>query len=343
MAKRLLHNISSAYIEAANRLRPKRAPRRIVAYVESFDDVAFWRQVLDEFESPAVTFEVCLPSHDSLGKGKRQALLNLLSARQLGQTMIACVDADYDYLLSDATELSRLVRHSPYVIHTYVYAIENYQCYAPSLRRAVVTATLNDRPTLDYEEFMRQYSVIVWPLLVWSIWCYRNDAYHDFKLTDLAAIVSAKGISAGKPEEALAAMRRRVNQKVAWLQHRFPEAKRSWGSVRQSLLDLGVTPETTYLYIHGHTLFDNVVVPLLEGICTTLRKEREREITRLAMHDKQRQCELSSYQHSVMPIETVLKKATAFRDAPPFARVRQDISRLLLSAAAAGEPDATKP
>ena len=43
MGKRLSDNLSSLYIGAANRLKPKKARRKIVAYVESYDDVSFWR------------------------------------------------------------------------------------------------------------------------------------------------------------------------------------------------------------------------------------------------------------------------------------------------------------
>ena len=46
MGKRLKDNISSAYIGAANQLKSLNAKRRIVAYVESYDDIYFWRTVL---------------------------------------------------------------------------------------------------------------------------------------------------------------------------------------------------------------------------------------------------------------------------------------------------------
>ena len=46
MGKRLTENLSSMYIGAANRLKPKKAKNRIVAYVESYDDVAFWRSIM---------------------------------------------------------------------------------------------------------------------------------------------------------------------------------------------------------------------------------------------------------------------------------------------------------
>ncbi len=328
--KRLTQNLNSSYFEAANRLRPSRARRRIVAYVESFDDVAFWRSILDDFENDKRYFEVKLPSRKNLGKGKRQALMNLFDANQLGSAMIACVDADYDYLMQDTTEETRFINHSPYVVHTYVYAIENFQCWAPGLHRAVVTATLNDRPILNYEAFLQSYSEIIWPLFVWNIWCYRHEKYKYFTMTDFCGFIGFHSINARRPEESLAKLRRRVNQKIAWLQRRFPEAKSTYPLLRDELQSsLGVTPDTTYLYMQGHTLFDNVIMPLLEPICAQLRKEREREIKTLAVHSKQRQCELSSYQHSVMAIDMVLKKSTAFMESPQMDRVRLHITQLL--------------
>ena len=328
--KRLTHNLNSAYLEAANRLRPSRTRRRIVAYVESFDDVAFWRSILDDYEDDTRYFEIKLPSRKNLGKGKRQALMNLMHADQLGGAMIACVDADYDYLLQDVYEESRFISQSPYVIHTFVYAIENFQCWAPSLHKAVVTATLNDRPMLNYEEFLREYSQIVWPLFVWNIWCYRHEKYKHFTMMDFCGFIGFHAVSPYHPEDALAQVRRRVNQKIAWLQRRFPEGKSSYPALRTELQEkYGVTPETTYLFIQGHTLFDNVVLPLLEPICAQLRKEREREIRSLAIHAQQRQCELSSYQHSVMPIDVILKKNTAFRAAPQMEKVRNKITMML--------------
>ena len=62
MGKRLSDNLSSAYIDAANRLNGKRARRKIIAYVEAYDDIFFWRTVLSSFENEERYFEVMLPS-----------------------------------------------------------------------------------------------------------------------------------------------------------------------------------------------------------------------------------------------------------------------------------------
>ena len=98
MGSRLKDNLNSKYFEAANALTSKKARRRIVAYVESYDDIYFWRTVLSEFENDKRYFEVMLPSKINLTRGKKSVLMNFLEGEPLGRDMIACVDADYDYL-----------------------------------------------------------------------------------------------------------------------------------------------------------------------------------------------------------------------------------------------------
>ena len=178
MGKRLSDNLSSAYIDAANRLNGKQARRKIIAYVEAYDDIFFWRTVLSGFENEERYFEVMLPSRLNLTKGKRSVLMNLVS-QNIGENMIACVDADYDYLLQGTTPLSDEVINNPYVFHTYAYAIENLQCYAPSLHDVTVAVTLNDHSIFNFEEFLKLYSESIHPLFVWSIWHYRKVFIDD--------------------------------------------------------------------------------------------------------------------------------------------------------------------
>ena len=78
MGSRLRENLTSQYIASANRLQPKNARQKIVAYVESYDDIFFWRSVLQDFETDKFYFEVMLPSRTTLGKGKRTVLMNQL-------------------------------------------------------------------------------------------------------------------------------------------------------------------------------------------------------------------------------------------------------------------------
>ena len=271
MPYRLKDNLNSRYFEAANSLTSKKARRRIVAYVESYDDIYFWRTVLSEFENEKRYFEVMLPSKANLTRGKKSVLMNFLEGEPLGRDMIACVDADYDYLLQRRSHQSQKVLDSPYVFHTYVYAIENFQCYAPSLHNVCVSVTLNDHRIFDFREYFRLFSEALFPLFVWSIMLYRNGNYPRFSITDLNRIADPGGFNVQNPEPSIDNVRRKVRTKIHDLQRQFPDAKEEYLATKENLKTLGVTPQTTYLYIQGHHLFDTVVSPILSKVCNRMR------------------------------------------------------------------------
>ena len=338
MANRLKDNINSRYIEAANALASKRARRRIVAYVESYDDIYFWRTVLSPFEDDSRYFEVMLPSKVNLTRGKKSVLMNLIEKRErgddngaemLGRDMIACVDADYDYMMQGSTHSSRQVLNNPYVLHTYVYAIENYQCYAPSLHDVCVSVTLNDHRIFDFKEYFRQYSEAIFPLFVWSIMLYRNGNYPRFSISDFNRIADPGGFSVQHPEMSLVNLRRKVGVKVRDLQRLYPDAKDEYLRVKDDVRRLGVTPPTTYLYIQGHHLFDTVVAPILSKVCNLLRQERQQEIYQASAHRTQKRNEMSCYENSLQDVKTMLKKNNGYLSAEPFRRLQNDVRRLL--------------
>ena len=178
MSHRLNKYVTSNYVSAMQRLRGHSKRRKVVAYVESYDDIFFWRSLLSELETEQMYFEVMLPSRTTLQKGKKTALLEGL-AKGLGRDMIVCVDADYDYLLQGATAQSKKVLDSPYVFHTYVYAIENFQCYAPSLHEVCVAVTLNDHRIFDFPTYFQLFSEAIFPLFVWNIMLYQGKPPHS--------------------------------------------------------------------------------------------------------------------------------------------------------------------
>lgn len=328
MGKRLTENINSQYIQASNLLRPKKARKKIVAYVESYDDIFFWRTLLSEFENNDFYFQVMLPSSNTLAKGKKPALMNQLG-KSLGDNMIACVDADYDYLLQGASNTSRHVIRGKYVFHTYAYAIENYRCYAESLHKVCVMATLNDRQIIDFSEFMKLYSQIVYPLFIWSIWVYRKHILNTFSITDLSNITRIDQIKLNHPEEVLNDLSRKVNRKIQWFERRYPRALNDIKAMRKELTQLGVTPDNTYMFIQGHHIMDNVVMKLLTPVCAQLRREREYEIKKLAGHNTQMQNELTAYQNSQAGVDFMLRKNTEYKDAPLYQLIRNDIKDFL--------------
>lgn len=331
MSRRLRDNVSSAYFSAANRLNSAHSRRRIVAYVESYDDVFFWRNVLSGFEDDTRYFEVMLPTRLNLTKGKKSVLMNMLTGKT-GQDMIACVDADYDYMLQGVTKVSREIISDPYVLHTYVYAIENYQCYGPSLHDVCVAVALNDHALFDFDGFLCAYSQIIYPLFVWNIWYYRRGWHSRFTISDFNRIIETGAVNIRHPELALDNVAHKVDRAVKALNSKNHDQLQSYEDLKKELEALGLHPDNTYLFIQGHHLFDNVVVPILKKVCDTLIRERQNEIHRKAVHHTQMSNELASYNHSIEEITPMLRRNLGYTRSEPYKRLLADVERLLSSA-----------
>ena len=87
--------------------------------------------------------------------------------------------------------------------------------------------------------------------------------------------------------------------------------------LRTEFKELGLVPETTYLYMQGHHVMDNVVMKLLIPVCTVLRRERNRKSSGWYEHNEQFRNELTCYQNSQVNVEIMLKKNVAYKKTLP--------------------------
>ena len=329
MAKRLTDNINSQYFEAINKMTPKKARRRIVVYVESYDDVFFWRSVLGRYEDDKLTFDIMLPSRNlHLDRGKKAAISNMLKG--VGRDMIACVDADYDYILQGATEMSRQMLENPYIFHTYAYAIENFQCYAKGLHETCVMVTLNDHRIFNFERFLQSYSQTIWPLFVWHVvFLQRRKMTMHFDMCEFNKVVVLPSVRIQNPKWAIEYLSKKVRAKKFQLERRFPKLKDALPETERMLRDLGINDNNTYLYIQGHHLFDLVVSPVVQTVCDILRNEQENDIRDRAVHSEQARTEIACYENSLGKVKMMMKKNTYYQFSPEFQKILADVERYL--------------
>nr|WP_296976772.1 DUF4435 domain-containing protein [Prevotella sp.] len=329
MAKRLTDNINSQYFEAINKMTPKKARRRIVVYVESYDDVFFWRSVLGRYEDDKLAFDIMLPSRNQhLDRGKKAAISNMLKG--VGRDMIACVDADYDYILQGATEMSRQMLENPYIFHTYAYAIENFQCYAKGLHETCVMVTLNDHRIFNFERFLLSYSQTIWPLFVWHVvFLQRRKMTMHFDMCEFNKVVVLPSVHIQNPKWAIEYLSKKVRAKMFQMERRFPKLKDALPETERMLRDLGINDNNTYLYIQGHHLFDLVVSPVVQTVCDILRNEQENDIRDRAVHSEQARTEIACYENSLGKVKMMMKKNTYYQFSPEFQKILADVERYL--------------
>jgi len=134
----------------------------------------------------------------------------------------------------------------------------------------------------------------------------------------------------GNPEASIQNVKNKVGKRIAALQRQYPDAKESYLALKRELIeDYGITPDTTYLYIQGHHLFDKTIVPVLNKICNRLMHDREMEIRKQSVHGTQMRNELSCYSHSVQDISQMLKKNTGYMQSQPYKWLVADVERYL--------------
>ncbi len=316
---------------------PDRLPRPLPAdpnqrlvrvFVEGYEDVAFWRGIFDHFRNPYLRFEISVPARDDLPKGKK-VLLNMIP--ESCEETLLCVDSDFDYLFAGRTGQSAQVASARYMFHTYAYATENYLCYAPSLHNVCVKATKNDTRIFDFEAFLRDYSRTIHPLFVWYAYSARQATEHVFPLIDFKSAVRLGYLDIeDNGARTLEWLARNVEKRLRLLCQRNPKMVGPVKEFEAQLRERGVTPETTYLFMHGHTLMDNVVMVLLNSVCEKLR---QLSIARINASKKQGVAlrnEMSNYTNSLRSIRDVLLDNENYTRCPLYKRLQRDIQKYIV-------------
>ena len=67
---------------------------------------------------------------------------------------------------------------------------------------------------------------------------------------------------------------------------------------------------------------------LLLPVCTLLRREREEEIKRLAVHDEQLHNELTGYENSLASLDLMIKKNDRYKELYLYQWVRRDLKKV---------------
>ena len=270
-----------------------------------------------------------LPSRNQhLDRGKKAAIANMLKG--VGRDMIACVDADYDYILQGSTEMSKQMLENPYIFHTYAYAIENFQCYAKGLHETCVLVTLNDHRIFNFERFLQSYSQTIWPLFVWHVvFLQRRKMTMHFDMCEFNKVVVLPSVRIQNPKWAIEYLSKKVRAKMFQLERRFPKLKDALPETERMLRDLGINDNNTYLYIQGHHLFDLVVSPVVQTVCDILRNEQENDIRDRAVHSEQARTEIACYENSLGKVKMMMKKNTYYQFSPEFQKILADVERYL--------------
>lgn len=308
---------------------PPEDDRHLVhVFVEGYEDVAFWRGIFDHFRNPYLRFEISVPNRDDLPKGKK-VLMSMIDNVD-PEDVILCVDSDFDYLFDGATEQSRELLAADNMFHTYVYATENFLCYAPSLRNVCVKATKNDTRIFDFERFFAAYSRAIYPLFLWYVYSAQLSHESVFTLSEFKAAVRLGYVDIrNNGENTLAWLERNVERRRAALESANPQMVDDVRAFADKLQKLGAEQDNCYMFMHGHTLMDNVVLVVLSAVCEKLRQLSIAKINESKVEGVALKNELNNYTNTLRSIRDVLLDNENYTSSPLYKRLRDDIQAYL--------------
>lgn len=301
-------------------------PNRVTVEVEDSVDKQFWEDLLTEL-CPQKDFHFD-PYHTELkgdgfqrtGKGKSRIIK---ASHDYNDWHIGCVDSDYDWLLSDATDDGKIMVDNKYLLQTYAYSIENLLCL-PSTLRAFCREITGEDTEFDFNDYICKLSHVVHPLLVWSVYLY-SKGNHDFTLTAWRSIIIS---DINDEKESLSIIEQRVHDRLDELNKRYAMEVANKNALMQALLtEKNMTAENAFLFVRGHELFDHVVNILLRSIIPILRQNHYRVLR--DSDSENREALLGAYQKKDQPVEKLLKRNYRYKDKTPiYDRIKNDVEMI---------------
>jgi len=179
--------------------------------------------------------------------------------------------------------------------------------------------------------FMRDYSCTIYPLFVWYAYSAQLSTEHVFPLIDFKSAVRLGYLDIeDNGARTLEWLARNVEKRHRLLCQRNPKMIEPMKAFELLLRERGVTPETTYLFMHGHTLMDNVVMVLLNSVCEKLRQLSIAKINASKKQGVALRNEMANYTNSLRSIRDVLLDNENYTRCPLYKRLQRDIQKYIV-------------
>ena len=189
-----------------------------------------------------------------------------------------CIDSDYRYLMRE-----KRIHVKHFVLQTYTYSFENHHCFAEGLDDVCSRVTHFRNNVFNFRRFLGDFSAIIYDLFIWHLYFLNSDPgrFTKYEFTTYVSLNDYKphALIHDNASRALDELRMRVERKLNYLGRKYPNADLE--AVRQKYEVLGLTPETTYLFVRGHNLYDMISAICKEVCKAILRQEKNnRKATR---------------------------------------------------------------
>jgi hypothetical protein len=283
--------------------------------IENATDEAFWKTV---FSMTIPDKKIAFYPYSNIPTPNTTGKISVLKYTPFADAQLwLCIDSDYDYLRQSTAIQNK------YTFQTYVYAVENYRCYAPSLSKVLTNAVSLSDKNVDFEVFFAKFSAIIHDLLICSVLADYTEG-SSFSAREFGNFVSLPQ-HFDNLDNVLEELKIKVELQLAILKTNFPT---DFNSKKQAFKQLGLTELNAYLFMRGHNLFDNVAKPLLDFYFNKLKNEHLETLKKISNKDE-RTAQLEAYSNQLSNTKVALLNNNDFKNCIFFLKIQEDIKRLI--------------
>lgn len=212
----------------------------------------------------------------------KQNLLNEFDDSRLGPNLLLAIDADYDWIMEAYQYspshpefiFSDRIRNCPYILHTYLYGIENFQCHPAALSCIWPKITGRTMPE-DVKTALERWSEMMSELFMLHFISV-DQCDFQYTLSTLKQWIHRFPVPFGKPESEWDRLRREIESVVS-AEAQYLEGK---GDIRARLESRfaadGFSEKDYCLLVCGHS-FKNCGI--MQHLPTVIVRDRQLQIS----------------------------------------------------------------
>lgn len=243
-------------------------------YLENERDCAFWEEVLEATNPNQYDIKRSIAENNK-SRGKR-SLEKLYST--LNPNVLVAIDADFDYLCPKNTDYSEYIS-GDYILHTFSYSRESVMCNVESINDTIKKIRLYEKSNFNISDIIKTYSIICYKALPKFLFLFnlRNENVNESSFHDDLTISPSKELPLFTSDfEFNLAIFKQLEEKVEARLNRHNEIIESenlsaeFDLYLEHLLTLGFNENNAYRYISGHLIYENLILPILKAIKSTL-------------------------------------------------------------------------
>jgi hypothetical protein len=246
-------------------------------YVESKNDIGFWRYLIEHIYPKK--YEV-KPAAKLKADGKKTLEKEY---SKLNSMCLVGIDSDMDYLCPSRSQYSSELNSNPYVLHTFSYSKESFQCSIESIEDITARLVFKDEFSSEIIDALMQFSGMIYEALLIHLYRHnKNPELHEdgllwknLKLSGNASIINALDLKINS--DAIDSIKAKIDAFLAKYAITSAE-KQEFENFVTDTKQKGLSQETAYQFIKGHVLHDTYVYPALKIIRDKHFKTEKRKI-----------------------------------------------------------------